>query len=235
MAGNHQRDKRGAPVGRRVVLGTFHTGIAGLVAAPHLQRGWDGFLGYTSEQNPTGITRLLPDPGGFPYYSVAGSVPSKDDRDYALRIDGLVDQPRTYTLPELRVLPQTRIVHDLMCTDGWRVDNTPFQGVRLADLLDSANCTTPGILQPRNQEDAVLRLVRLLVKRGGTGQRPEHRRHDRAARRLLPGVPVSPRCWWTPEPTSPSGPHLGETPGNTALAQGHILLAVRLDEQSKED
>jgi DMSO/TMAO reductase YedYZ molybdopterin-dependent catalytic subunit len=35
----------------------------------------------------------------FRYYSVADSVPSKDDHDFALRIDGLVDRPRTYTLP----------------------------------------------------------------------------------------------------------------------------------------
>jgi hypothetical protein len=40
MAGNHQRDERGAPVGRRVVLGTFGAGIAELAAAPYLQRGW---------------------------------------------------------------------------------------------------------------------------------------------------------------------------------------------------
>jgi DMSO/TMAO reductase YedYZ molybdopterin-dependent catalytic subunit len=39
-----------------------------------------------------------------------------------------VERPGTYTLGELRALPQTRVVHDVLCTDGWRVDDTPFEG-----------------------------------------------------------------------------------------------------------
>ncbi|WP_209439487.1 molybdopterin-dependent oxidoreductase [Kitasatospora phosalacinea] len=139
-----ERRAEGAPVGRRVLLGTFAAGIAGLAAAPYLQRGWEGFLGAASQHDPTGLTGLLPDPGGFRYYSVVGSVPRKDDTDYELRIDGLVDRPRTYTLPELRALPQSRIVGDAVCTDGWRVDGTPFRGVRLADLLDAAGVRAEG-------------------------------------------------------------------------------------------
>jgi DMSO/TMAO reductase YedYZ molybdopterin-dependent catalytic subunit len=44
----------------------------------------------------------------------------------------------------LRALPQTRIVHDVQCTDDWRVRNTPFEGVRLADLLDAAGVRPEG-------------------------------------------------------------------------------------------
>ncbi|MFE5585476.1 molybdopterin-dependent oxidoreductase [Kitasatospora sp. NPDC056531] len=127
-----------------MLLGTLAAGAAGFAAAPYLQRGWEGFLGAASQHDPTGLTGLLPDPGGFRYYSVVGSVPHKNDTDYALRIDGLVDRPRTYTLSELRALPQTRIVREVLCTDGWRVDGTPFQGVRLADLLDVAGVRTEG-------------------------------------------------------------------------------------------
>jgi DMSO/TMAO reductase YedYZ molybdopterin-dependent catalytic subunit len=119
-------------------------GAAGLAAAPWLQRGWEGFLAKASQVDATGLTGLLPDPGGFRYYSVVGSVPRKDETTYELTIDGLVDRPKTYTLADLRALPRTRVVRDVLCTDGWRVENTPFEGVKLADLLDDAGVGTGG-------------------------------------------------------------------------------------------
>ncbi|MFF5282448.1 molybdopterin-dependent oxidoreductase [Streptomyces sp. NPDC013171] len=144
MADRPKRSADGAPVGRRALLGVLAAGAAGLVAAPPLQRGWENFLGAASQVDRTGLTGLLPNPGGFRYYSVVGSVPRKDERNYALTIGGLVENPRTYTLPELRALPQTRVVGDAVCTDGWRVDNTPFDGVKLADLLDAAGVRGEG-------------------------------------------------------------------------------------------
>ncbi|MER6535955.1 molybdopterin-dependent oxidoreductase [Streptomyces sp. 900105755] len=144
MAGQPRRNADGAPVGRRALLGMLATGAVGLAAAPYLQRGWQSALDAASRVDATGLTGLLPNPGGFRYYSVVGSVPRKTESDYELRIDGLVDRPKTYTLPELRALPQTRVVHDVLCTDGWRVDDTPFEGVRLADLLDAAGVRSEG-------------------------------------------------------------------------------------------
>ncbi|MFI6661551.1 molybdopterin-dependent oxidoreductase [Streptomyces sp. NPDC050523] len=126
------------------MLGMLGVGAAGLAAAPYLQRGWEGFLGAASEFDVTGLTGLLPNPGGFRYYSVVGSVPHQDATNYQLRVGGLVDRPQTYTLDDLRALPQTRIVHDVLCTDGWRVNKTPFEGVRLADLLDAAGVHARG-------------------------------------------------------------------------------------------
>lgn len=134
----------GAPVGRRAMLGVLAAGAAGLAAAPYLQRGWEGFLGAASQADATGLTGLLPNPGGFRYYSVVGSVPRKDETNYELRIDGLVERPKTYTLPELRAMAQTRVVADVLCTDGWRVDDTPFTGVKLSDLLDDAGVSAEG-------------------------------------------------------------------------------------------
>ncbi|MFJ2177765.1 molybdopterin-dependent oxidoreductase [Streptomyces sp. NPDC101062] len=113
-------------------------GAAGLVAAPALQRGLEGFLGAAADKDPTGLTGLLPNGGGFRYYSVTASVPRKGPDTYRLKIDGLVDRPATYTLDALRALPQTRIVRDVQCVTGWRVPHTPFGGVRLAHLLDAA-------------------------------------------------------------------------------------------------
>jgi DMSO/TMAO reductase YedYZ molybdopterin-dependent catalytic subunit len=113
-------------------------GALGVAAAPPLQRGLESFLGGAADKDPTGLTGLLPNGGGFRYYSVASSVPRKNDDTYRLKIDGLVDHPTTYTLSDLRALPQTRMVRDVQCVTGWRVPDTPFEGVRLSRLLDLA-------------------------------------------------------------------------------------------------
>lgn len=113
-------------------------GALGVAAAQPLQRGLESFLGAASDKDPTGLTQLLPNGGGFRYYSVAASVPRKSASTYGLKIDGLVDRPATYTLAELRALPQTRLVRDVQCVTGWRVPGTPFEGVRLSRLLDAA-------------------------------------------------------------------------------------------------
>ncbi|MET7526529.1 molybdopterin-dependent oxidoreductase [Streptomyces sp900116325] len=144
MADRRQRPADGAPVARRTMLMMLGAGITGVATAPYLQRGWEKTLGAASQIDSTGLTGLLPNPGGFRYYSIVGSVPRKDATNYRLRIDGLVDRPKTYTLDELGALPQTRVVHDVQCTDGWRVKDTPFEGVKLSDLLDAAGVRPDG-------------------------------------------------------------------------------------------
>ncbi|MFG2653130.1 molybdopterin-dependent oxidoreductase [Streptomyces sp. NPDC048436] len=113
-------------------------GAVGVAAAPPLQRGLESFLGAASDKDPTGLTELLPNGGGFRYYSVTASVPHKSASTYRLKIDGLVDRPTAYSLAELRALPQQRLVRDVQCVTGWRVPGTPFEGVRLSRLLDAA-------------------------------------------------------------------------------------------------
>ncbi|MEV0991295.1 molybdopterin-dependent oxidoreductase [Streptomyces sp. NPDC049949] len=125
-------------MGRRLVLGTVGLGAAGLVTAPYLQGGFEAFLGAASTKDPTGLTGLLPNGGGFRYYSVTASVPERGPENYRLTVDGLVDRPMTYTLDALRALPQTRVVRDVQCVTGWRVPGTPFEGVPLTRLLDAA-------------------------------------------------------------------------------------------------
>ncbi|MGX1881935.1 molybdopterin-dependent oxidoreductase [Streptomyces sp. NPDC055287] len=113
-------------------------GAAGLASAPYLQKGLESLLGSAADKDPTGLTGLLPNGGGFRYYSVASSVPHKGSGNYRLKIDGLVDRPATYTLDDLRAMQQTRIVRDVQCVTGWRVPDTPFEGVRLSRLLAAA-------------------------------------------------------------------------------------------------
>ncbi|MGW0878821.1 molybdopterin-dependent oxidoreductase [Streptomyces sp. NPDC002671] len=131
-------EPEGRPIGRRIFLGTLGLGALGMAAAPTLQRGLEDFLGGIAGKDPTGLTGLLPNGGGFRYYSVAASVPHKSPADYRLTVDGLVDHPRAFTLAELRALPRTRLVKDVQCVTGWRVPGTPFEGVRLSHLLDLA-------------------------------------------------------------------------------------------------
>ncbi|MFB7571023.1 molybdopterin-dependent oxidoreductase [Streptomyces sp. NPDC056165] len=125
-------------MGRRIFLATLGLGALGVATAPTLQRGMEGLLGAVSGKDPTGLTGLLPNGGGFRYYSVAASVPHEDATDYRLTVDGLVDHPAAYTLADLRAMPRTRMVRDVQCVTGWRVPGAPFEGVRLSRLLDAA-------------------------------------------------------------------------------------------------
>ncbi|MEV1093794.1 molybdopterin-dependent oxidoreductase [Streptomyces microflavus] len=137
-------DQRGAPVGRRILLGTLGLGAVGVAAAPVLQDGLESFLGAAARKDPTGLTGLLPNGGGFRYYSVVSSVPEKTAATFRLTVDGLVDRPGSYTLDELRALPQTRVVRDVQCVTGWRVPQTAFEGVTLSRILDAAGVQARG-------------------------------------------------------------------------------------------
>jgi hypothetical protein len=72
-AGPAERDdgRTGTPLGRRLVLGMLGVGAASVAAAPQLQRGLESFLGSAADKDPTGLTGLLPNGGGFRYYSNA--------------------------------------------------------------------------------------------------------------------------------------------------------------------
>ncbi|MGW0187078.1 molybdopterin-dependent oxidoreductase [Streptomyces sp. NPDC003362] len=139
-----QPEEEGRPIGRRVFLGTLGLGALGVISAPTLQRGLESFLGGAADKDPTGLTGLLPNGGGFRYYSVASSVPRKNAENYRLTVDGLVDRPASYTLADLRSMPQTRLVRDVQCVTGWRVPDTPFEGVRLSRLLDAVGVRAKG-------------------------------------------------------------------------------------------
>ena len=137
-------NKDGRPVGRRVVLGVAALGAAGVAFGARFQNGIDSFLATVDSKDPTGLTGLLPGGGGFQIYNVANSLPHKSDQDYRLTIDGLVDHPATYTLAELKAMPQTTLVKDVQCVTGWRVPNTEFGGVLLSHLLDTAGVKPEG-------------------------------------------------------------------------------------------
>jgi ankyrin repeat protein len=122
---------------------------------------------------------------------------------------------------------------ELLLDAGADPDVSSRDGFLQIPPLGSAVATTPGIPQPSDSEDVVLGLVRLLLERGadvngrrGDGMTALHaacwRGLGRVAQELLDAGA-------DPASTATAGPHQGQTPADTALAQGHLLLAARLD------
>lgn len=103
--------------------------------------------------------------------------------------------------------------------------------------LGSAIATTPGIPQPSDSEDAVLELVRLLLNRGAdvNAQRADGMTalHTAAWRGLGRVAQALLDAGADPAITAAKGAHEGQTPADTALSQGHLRLAARLDVDSE--
>ncbi|WP_322766803.1 molybdopterin-dependent oxidoreductase [Frankia sp. Cr1] len=128
----------GAPVGRRVIIGMLAAGTVGVATGAGIQGRLEDILAPIQNGDPTGLTSLLPDAGGFRFYSVTASVPTRTAADYRLRVTGMVGRPATFTLDQLHAMTQTALTRDFQCVTGWRVAAVPWSGVRLADLLDAA-------------------------------------------------------------------------------------------------
>ncbi|MGA8245623.1 MAG: molybdopterin-dependent oxidoreductase, partial [Nocardioides sp.] len=133
-----------APVGRRLALGLLGLGALGIATGTRAQNAVSSVLAPIQLRDPTGLTSLLPVGDTFRFYSVTGSVPSRDATTYRLTVDGLVDRPATYTLDDLRAMPQTSLVRDFQCVTGWRVPQVHWSGVRLSALLDRAGVRPEG-------------------------------------------------------------------------------------------
>jgi DMSO/TMAO reductase YedYZ molybdopterin-dependent catalytic subunit len=128
----------GSPVGRRLVLGLVGLGALGVVTGSTVQRGLSWLLAPVQLRDPTGLTSLVPLGNTFRFYSVTGPVEPRDAATYSLEVTGLVERPTTYTLAELESLPQVSMTRDFRCVTGWYVDEVPWSGVRLSELLDRA-------------------------------------------------------------------------------------------------
>jgi DMSO/TMAO reductase YedYZ molybdopterin-dependent catalytic subunit len=129
-------EELGKPIGRRIVLGMLGLGAVGVVTGRDLADLQQRLLAPLQVRDPTGLTQLLPDGGGFRYYSVTSRIPTRTAVTYRLRVGGLVERPETFTLSDLHRLPQTALTRDFQCVTGWRVRNVAWSGVALADLLE---------------------------------------------------------------------------------------------------
>lgn len=73
----------------------------------------------------------------FPVLHV-GEIPDYQPGQWSLDIFGLVDQPFTLTLDELKALPSVSLTFDIHCVTKWSKFDTTWQGVRVKDLLELA-------------------------------------------------------------------------------------------------
>lgn len=137
------------PVGRRVVLGMLALGGAGILWGAKAQARMEEALRPFTVGDQTGLASLLPSAGRFRIYTVTGTLPSRSDEAYRLRVDGEVDHPVTLDLADLRErLPQTSMTRDFQCVTGWRVADVPWRGVTLPSLLADAG-VRPGATHVR--------------------------------------------------------------------------------------
>jgi len=79
-------------------------------------------------------------PGKWPL--VGEREPRADDSPWRVTICGAVGRPRTYSLADLRAMPQVERVIDIHCVTRWSKLGVRFSGVPLSELLRSANVET---------------------------------------------------------------------------------------------
>ena len=128
----------GTPVGRRVILGMLGLGGAGILWGAKAADLFGRVLAPITAADRTGLSSFIPTAARFRIYSVVGRLPERDPAVYRLRVTGLVDQPLDLSYDDLKAMTPLRLVKDFQCVTGWRVEDVPWVGVRLADLLDRA-------------------------------------------------------------------------------------------------
>lgn len=130
--------RRGSPVGRRIVLGMLGVGAVGIAVGRPAQEA------ITSTVNATapGLGSIIPAAGGFRIYTVTGGYPAMPVDQYRLEVTGAVAIPLSLTFDDLAQLPQTQMTKDFQCVTGWRVDDVPWSGVLLRDVLIAAGANT---------------------------------------------------------------------------------------------
>lgn len=85
-----------------------------------------------------GLSAVIPATGGFRIYTVTNNYPGVDPKVYRLGVYGKVKTELSLSLDDIAALPQTRMVKDFQCVTGWRVDDVPWSGVLLSNVLAAA-------------------------------------------------------------------------------------------------
>ena len=109
-------------------------GVAGIAAGEWLSGRVSAVVGETVPA----LADVLPAAGGFRIYTVTDGYPTADPATYRLTVGGDVDTPLSLSLTDLAAMPQTQMTKDFQCVTGWRVEDVPWSGVLLRDLLDAA-------------------------------------------------------------------------------------------------
>jgi DMSO/TMAO reductase YedYZ molybdopterin-dependent catalytic subunit len=136
-------------IGRRAFLGLIVAGVAAFLL------GKEVFPGLTSGGS-TATTTAGGSPGagssggadggggatksptqGFRINTVQ-KAPAFDPATWKLTVDGLVGTPLTLSWQQFLALPQTTVVRDFLCVEGWGVTGVEWVGVALKDLMERA-------------------------------------------------------------------------------------------------
>jgi len=134
ISGQARSSPPGTPVGRRVVLGVVGLGAVGVLAGRWISSGVSDVVATTAP----GLASIVPAAGGFRIYTVTNGYPEIAPADYRLTVTGLVGEPLSLSLDDLAGLPQTQMTKDFQCVTGWRVEDVPWSGVLLRDVLAAA-------------------------------------------------------------------------------------------------
>ena len=121
---------RDRTIGRAAFLGVVGSGVAGLFLGRDAMR-------LAGRLVPDSVEAIVPT-SGWRIYTIGNSIPRIDPEAYRLTIAGAVERPVTYTLADLRSLPQATQVSDFHCVTGWSVYDVSWRGVRFRDLLAEA-------------------------------------------------------------------------------------------------
>ena len=89
--------------------------------------------------NPNRLAQTYPEsaitrPFRFNAYYPESDIPEVDGEDYALVLNGLIENKETWSLERLKALPQETQVTRLICVEGWSMVGK-WTGVRLSDFL----------------------------------------------------------------------------------------------------
>ncbi|GAC1430792.1 MAG: hypothetical protein NVSMB65_04300 [Chloroflexota bacterium] len=114
--------------GRAAFLGMLGVGAGGLLVGQNL----GGAFSLTSK-----LTASILPVDGFRIYTVA-PIPHLKPATFRLTVDGLVAQPRVFSLADVLAMPSTHEVRTYQCVTGWVVKDVHWQGISLRHLISLA-------------------------------------------------------------------------------------------------
>jgi DMSO/TMAO reductase YedYZ molybdopterin-dependent catalytic subunit len=90
---------------------------------------------------PTFPASMITRPFPFNAYYDEDDAPDIAEESYKLEVGGLVDDKKSWTLAELRAMPQEQQITRLVCVEGWSAIGS-WTGVRLSDFLKRIGADT---------------------------------------------------------------------------------------------
>ena len=97
-----------------------------------------GFLGKRRPERPDRLPPGQYDTGsGWPVLT-AEATPRLEPKDWSISVDGLVDNPTTWTWDEAQQLPGSTYTGDIHCVTTWSKFDVAFTGISVDTLLEAA-------------------------------------------------------------------------------------------------